>query len=79
MKTLFTLLNSRIHLGAHSRKKAVQGMNLVEKIPAKQGFQDFWELRLRLSILVTHASLVNTITSAPECCKLHKMIHSIKE
>ena len=36
MKTLFTLLNSRIHLGAHSRKMAVQGMNLVEKIPAKQ-------------------------------------------
>ena len=31
-KTLFTYLSSRVHLGAHSSKKAVQGMNRVEQI-----------------------------------------------
>ena len=26
------MLSSRVHLGAHSRKKAVKGLDLVEKI-----------------------------------------------
>ena len=32
LQILFTLLSSRVHLGAHSSKKAVQAMNLVVKI-----------------------------------------------
>ena len=35
-KTLFTLLSSRVFFGAHSSKRTVEGINLVEKLNERE-------------------------------------------